>query len=68
MLGISGRTELVTVREKNLINIPEKSIPVFPQVVKTSRRRMSDIEKRSTKYQLCFKGNWLKVVMKGMIL
>lgn len=66
--GVSGRTELVTVRgKKNGIKITGKSMTVFSQVVKTSRRRTSDIEKRCTKYWLCFKGNQLKVLMKGMI-
>lgn len=40
---------------------------VFPQVGKTSMRRMGNTEKRSTKYQLCFKGDWFKFVMKETI-
>lgn len=50
--GVSGSTEIVTV-----IKIGSKSMTAFLQVVKTSRGKMDNIEKRSTKYHLYFKGS-----------
>lgn len=40
--GVSGRTEIVIV-----IKIGSKSMTPFPQVVKTLRRKMDNIKKRS---------------------
>lgn len=49
--GVSGSTEIVIV-----IKIGSKSMATFLQVVKTSRRKMDNIKKRSPKYHLYFKG------------
>lgn len=54
--GVSGSTEIVMV-----IKIVSKSVTTFLQVVKTSRRRMDNMEVRSTKYHLYLKGSGFRL-------
>lgn len=54
--GVSGSTEIEIV-----IKIGSKSMTAFLQVMKISRRKMDNTEKRSIKYHLCYKGSGFRL-------